>query len=442
MKKNIYKAFTLVELIVVITILAVLATVAFISLQWYSTESRDTKRITDVATLSKWLQVYLAAKSQVPEPSETKTTITFSGSELLTQWYAGNSVLDTLRVKEAKDPVDNNFYTYSTNRNNTKFQILALLEKNQTANNLINNNLFADYSDRNIFTLGDSVGVILNDVNQPVQDLLNTNIELQNNATIYKGVLNKNNTVTESGSILKIKILWAQRNLFWWRAFDFDCPIDDIVIWDQVWAGCNSTLGNWVHRWENNGGTTWIIGSCFNYGSIDQPSSCSVDNDLMLSSSNPNDYFKTKHPSWKNQNLDTEFNTIWWKLYTWQNAVDTACPKWWTLPSDQQWEELETYLNWWINCRNQEDGWRCSDLWWRWHDTDNNLTRLLYTPLSWDRNQDWFTYYGRGNNSTYWSATQADVSNAYRRWVRWDNDGIYRNAYWKNYSFSVRCIKK
>ena len=45
------KAFTLVELIVVITILAILWTIAFISLSWYSKEARDSKRITDTSSL-------------------------------------------------------------------------------------------------------------------------------------------------------------------------------------------------------------------------------------------------------------------------------------------------------------------------------------------------------------------------------------------------------
>ena len=43
------KAFTLVELIVVITILAILWTIAFISLQWYSRDSRDSVRISDMS---------------------------------------------------------------------------------------------------------------------------------------------------------------------------------------------------------------------------------------------------------------------------------------------------------------------------------------------------------------------------------------------------------
>ena len=45
------RAFTLVELIVVITILAILWTIAFISLQWYSKDARDSTRITDIGNL-------------------------------------------------------------------------------------------------------------------------------------------------------------------------------------------------------------------------------------------------------------------------------------------------------------------------------------------------------------------------------------------------------
>lgn len=44
-------AFSLVELIVVITILLILWTIAFISLQWFSKEARDAKRISDIRSL-------------------------------------------------------------------------------------------------------------------------------------------------------------------------------------------------------------------------------------------------------------------------------------------------------------------------------------------------------------------------------------------------------
>ena len=45
------KAFTLVELIVVITILAILGTIAFISLQGYSQEASNSKVVSDIRTL-------------------------------------------------------------------------------------------------------------------------------------------------------------------------------------------------------------------------------------------------------------------------------------------------------------------------------------------------------------------------------------------------------
>ncbi|MDD2907057.1 MAG: type II secretion system protein [Candidatus Gracilibacteria bacterium] len=57
MMKNTKKAFTLVELIVVITILAILGTIAFISLQGYSGEARDSKRLSNVNDLIKKVNI-------------------------------------------------------------------------------------------------------------------------------------------------------------------------------------------------------------------------------------------------------------------------------------------------------------------------------------------------------------------------------------------------
>ena len=49
--KNTNKAFTLVELIVVITILAILGTIAFISLQGYSQDAKNAKVSSDLRTM-------------------------------------------------------------------------------------------------------------------------------------------------------------------------------------------------------------------------------------------------------------------------------------------------------------------------------------------------------------------------------------------------------
>ena len=434
MKNNKISAFTLVELIVVITILAVLATVAFISFQWYSTESRDIKRMTDIATLSKWLQVYLAANSQVPEPSDTKTTITFSGSELLTQWYAGKSVLDTLRVKEATDPVDETFYTYSTNANNTKFQVLALLEKNQTAIHFMNNNVFADYTDRNIYSAGQSVWILLDETNTPIQELWSTSVDLQTSTDSFQTILSQNKVISQTGSNLKTQILWAQENLFWWRAFDPNCPIDDIHIWDQVWAGCNSTLGNgfeWGQLdsdiWTNNYNAN--IWNCYDYNG-NNTWVCNKWDSKMLSNSIANNWFK-----WENTNGDREFQTIWWKLYTWDNAVNTACPVGWNVATNQDFTQLENFL-YWSSCRN-DNTWQCSGLWWKSY-TNNSIAYKLQIPLSWIYSDDSWDFQNRWLNSHIWSPQS---TTRYSRQFNSANETIQRHVSSLAPGFSVRCIK-
>ena len=56
MIRNTKKAFTLVELIVVITILAILGTIAFISLQGYSGEAKNSKVTSDLRNIASALE--------------------------------------------------------------------------------------------------------------------------------------------------------------------------------------------------------------------------------------------------------------------------------------------------------------------------------------------------------------------------------------------------
>lgn len=55
--KKVQKGFTLVELIVVITILAILGTIAFISLQGYSQDAKNSKVVNDVASIAKVIEL-------------------------------------------------------------------------------------------------------------------------------------------------------------------------------------------------------------------------------------------------------------------------------------------------------------------------------------------------------------------------------------------------
>ncbi|MDD4151344.1 MAG: prepilin-type N-terminal cleavage/methylation domain-containing protein, partial [Candidatus Gracilibacteria bacterium] len=106
------KAFTLVELIIVITILAILRTIGFMSFQTYTGDSRDTKRKTDLGVIRKGLEIYQMKNQKLPDPDNYANIS--SGGILSLQGYAANLVLKTLRISDdAKDTKDNKYYTYS-----------------------------------------------------------------------------------------------------------------------------------------------------------------------------------------------------------------------------------------------------------------------------------------------------------------------------------------
>lgn len=123
------KAFTLVELIVVITILAVLWTIAFISFQNYVLSSRDSKRTTDIKNIVKSLELSKLQTWVYPQPGWV-TNITFSWATAWKQWEFNNDVTRVVRnFKEApKDPLVDSFYAYSVTNNQWEYQLGAVLE--------------------------------------------------------------------------------------------------------------------------------------------------------------------------------------------------------------------------------------------------------------------------------------------------------------------------
>lgn len=64
--KTLKKAFTLVELMVVITVIAILMTIAIVSFTRIQKQARDTKRKADVRTLQTALQAYYTENQTYP----------------------------------------------------------------------------------------------------------------------------------------------------------------------------------------------------------------------------------------------------------------------------------------------------------------------------------------------------------------------------------------
>lgn len=123
------RAFTLVELIVVITILAILGTIGFISIQGYSSRARDSQRVSDITSLSKAAEFLISAGTSLPQPDGPSVTISASGTTIGYQGYASSNVLRVLNFGgKGLDGLDSRYYTYGTNAAGTKYQILGLLE--------------------------------------------------------------------------------------------------------------------------------------------------------------------------------------------------------------------------------------------------------------------------------------------------------------------------
>jgi len=123
-------AFTLVELIVVITILAILWTIAFISLQWYSAQARDSKRLSDISNIKKSVELFSLNTGKYPEPDDS-VTMSYSWEALRYQWIVWDQVSTNVSRNLQEKPVDpstGNEYTYSTTYSQTEYEVLGLYE--------------------------------------------------------------------------------------------------------------------------------------------------------------------------------------------------------------------------------------------------------------------------------------------------------------------------
>jgi prepilin-type N-terminal cleavage/methylation domain-containing protein len=139
-KKQLKKApfsisgFTLVELIVVISILVILGTISFISFSGYLSTSRDSKRISNTAVITKGFDIALIVGSPI-NTSKTATgyNIAIAGTGLTMTGYYGvvtDSLLQSIKVFGKDIATYDGFqeYRYSYFPNEKKFQVLSTLE--------------------------------------------------------------------------------------------------------------------------------------------------------------------------------------------------------------------------------------------------------------------------------------------------------------------------
>lgn len=127
MKKSINKGFTLVELLIVMVILGILTTIVASSFSSSQEKARDTRRKSDLQSVTKALEVYFNDYSNYP-PS--------NGSGSLTDYSWGEAFIDTndttymVKLPEEKTSARNYYYVTEGGQNQT-YAIFARLENDQ-----------------------------------------------------------------------------------------------------------------------------------------------------------------------------------------------------------------------------------------------------------------------------------------------------------------------
>ncbi|ATU05870.1 hypothetical protein BKN14_05590 [Candidatus Gracilibacteria bacterium HOT-871] len=125
------KAFTLVELIIVVVILGILAAVTFVSYNSYSGKARDATRKADVKMISDLLQLTLSKGQKLPEPDELSGETQIDGLTFKEGKF-GASKKATFNKELAKFPVDPSTgaeYGYSLSSDG-KFYVLSAIMEN------------------------------------------------------------------------------------------------------------------------------------------------------------------------------------------------------------------------------------------------------------------------------------------------------------------------
>jgi len=142
--------FTLVELIVVITILAILGTIAFISLQGYSADARNTKRTSDLSNINTKVQIWFIEWLPLFSLLDgTWSTITASWTNIQISWRRYSQLVwfynawdinySAINLDETKflDPIANVPYKIWVTSLWTRYELAATIEDDEDSNTLV-----------------------------------------------------------------------------------------------------------------------------------------------------------------------------------------------------------------------------------------------------------------------------------------------------------------
>ena len=124
------KAFTLLEILIVVAILGIMMAGAIITFNKWFVKSRDAVRKADINAISNAIETYKLEYNRYPAPDSYLQVTDWSGNNLWQQWefWTGVYSLVPSLTKLPRDIVTNEFYGYSVTNDGRFFQLLAWME--------------------------------------------------------------------------------------------------------------------------------------------------------------------------------------------------------------------------------------------------------------------------------------------------------------------------
>lgn len=141
-------------------------------------------------------------------------------------------------------------------------------------------------------------------------------------------------------------------------------------------------------------------------------------------------------------------------LYNWYAVNNTAglAPKGWHIPTDEEWKELELYLGM-SSTEAEKVSWRGASI---------SGKLKIEAPKGWttydevwSENESGFTALAGGcrlfngvfgqpglfATGFWWTSSETPDQEGWYRYMDYKNNGVFRSHTYKNYGYSVRCVK-
>lgn len=134
-------------------------------------------------------------------------------------------------------------------------------------------------------------------------------------------------------------------------------------------------------------------------------------------------------------------------LYNWP-AARIVAPEGWHVPTDEEWKELEIFLGMTSVDADKSGIYRWSGsvgnklkatTGWSGDEEENNSSGFNALPAGERGTTNQFVE--QGEKASFWTATEEDANKAYRRLLEGSQPGVFRQDYYKEFGYSVRCVR-